>query len=313
MSTPAVVSGACAPAAICTLPALHCQGTALPHPRSRLPSPQVFTLQDLGMQPALLQAFADHAGALPWDPYDVARQRRAMLYRHHSILRPQARERLAQWDGSEADPAWPALLDLLPSMLRAALLRVAPHRRRALRKYLMQRVTTASWIAQALDDPHFEQPATGGRAPRRTFALLPAALACHPDMLRLLAGVAETVYQRCGAQRLAVSAHQMLTVAAAHGTAQPAPEGIHQDGADYIVSALVLRRRNVGGGVSRVYRGRGGRLLLSRTLEEGQGLFQPDAGSPLWHEVTAIHSEDDAPGERMILGLDVNVLADGAP
>ncbi|KAF1013190.1 MAG: hypothetical protein GAK31_03339 [Stenotrophomonas maltophilia] len=131
-------------------------------------------------------------------------------------------------------------------------------------------------------------------------------------MLRLLADVAETVHRRCGAQRLAVSVHQMLTVASAHGVAEPAPKGIHQDGADYIVSALVLRRHGVGGGISRVYHDHGGRLLLSHTLLEGQGLFQPDAGSSLWHEVTAIHAHGESGGERMILGLDVNVLPAGA-
>ena len=33
-----------------------------------------------------------------------------------------------------------------------------------------------------------------------------------------------------------------------HQNATNAPEGIHQDGADYIVSALVLERKNIKGG-----------------------------------------------------------------
>ncbi|KAF1013189.1 MAG: hypothetical protein GAK31_03338 [Stenotrophomonas maltophilia] len=156
MSLPAVAPDACASVDTPTLPALHYQGRPLPRPQQRGPWPQVFNLHDLAVQPALLDALCAHAAALPWDHYDVARRRRAMLQRHHSILQAPVRTLLAQWDGSEADAAWPALLELLPSMLRAALQRVAPHRRRALSKYTLQRVAPACWSVQALDDPHFE-------------------------------------------------------------------------------------------------------------------------------------------------------------
>lgn len=295
-----------------TLLAQRCIGQPLPPPRQRGPRPQLFTLDQLGLSSCLLDTLAAHADALCWDTYDVGQRRRRVLKRHYGILQAPVRTLLDRWDGSEQDAAWPLLLDALPSMLRAAVLRVAPHRRRALRKYVLDRVAPACWNVQPLDDPNFEQPASGDRAPRRTFALLPAALACDADLLRLLAGIAETVHQRCDATRLAVSLHQMLTLARPYCMAEPAPEGVHQDGADYIVSALVIRRRNIGGGNSRVYHGHGGRLLLSHTLAEGQGLFQPDEGSPLWHEVTAIHADSEAGGERMILGLDIHVLPAGA-
>ncbi|MEC4339304.1 2OG-Fe dioxygenase family protein [Stenotrophomonas pavanii] len=295
-----------------TLHAQRCLGQPLPPLRQRGPWPQLFKLDQLGLSSRLLDTLATHTDALCWDTYDVAQRRRRLIKRHHGILQAPVRTLLDRWDGSEQDAAWLPLLDALPSMLRAAVLRVVPHRRRALRKYGLDRVAPACWNIQPLDDPHFEQPASGDRAPRRTFALLPAELVCDADLLRLLAGIAETVHQRCGATRLAVSLHQMLTLARPHCTAEPAPEGVHQDGADYIVSALVIRRHNVCGGNSRVYLGRGGRLLLSHTLAEGQGLFQPDARSPLWHEVTAIHADSDAGGERMILGLDIHVLPAGA-
>lgn len=293
---------------------VQCTARALPHPRSRAAVPQVFRMEQLGMHSSFLDAVAARADELPWDHYDVARRRRQTLQRYRSILTPVQCELLDACDGASAEEKWPLLLASLRRVLRDALLRVQPHRRRALRKYLLTRRSSAGWQLQPLADTSFEQPATAGRAPRRVFAPLAMALTYHPDMLRLISGVAETIHERCGASQLQMAVHQMMTVASTRGAAEPAPEGLHQDGADYIVSALVVRRRDIRGGLSRVRRGTTGPVLLEYELGEGEGLFQPDTGSSLWHEVSAIHAEPPhSEGYRMILGIDARVLATPAP
>lgn len=288
---------------------VHCLGMPLPRATGQRARPRLFRIEQLGLGTDFLTLLASHAEALPWDTWDVARRRRQRLERYYSILDSGQRAALEHCHGDADDPSWTALLDTLPSLLREALLRITPHRRRALRKYTLRRHGHQCWQLQPLADTRFEQPAVAGRTPVRVFAPMAGALTHHPDLLRFLSGIAETIYQRCGATALAMDVHQMLTVADSDQAAEPAPEGLHQDGADYIVSALVVRRRGVRGGVSRVQRGTVGPVLLEHELQEGEGIFQPDAGSPLWHEVTPLHAAvPGETGQRLILGIDAHVL-----
>lgn len=288
---------------------VHCLGMPLPRATEQRARPRVFRIEQLGLTADFLTLLASHADALPWDTWDVARRRRQRLERYRSVLDSQQRAALEQCHGDADDPSWTALLDSLPSLLREGLLRIGPHRRRSLRKYTLHRHGHQCWQLQPLADTRFEQPAVAGRTPVRVFAPMATALTYHPDMLRFLSGIAETIHLRCGATAVAMAVHQMLTVADGAQPAEPAPEGLHQDGADYIVSALVVRRRGVLGGVSRVQRGSVGPVLLERELQEGEGIFQPDAGSPLWHEVTPLRAAVPGQvGERLILGIDASVL-----
>jgi hypothetical protein len=290
---------------------VHCLGLALPRMPQRRCAPRLFRMEQLGLPPAFLDVLAAQADSLPWDTWDVARRRRQMLERYRSILDSGQRSLLDACGGDATDPSWAGLLAALPCVLREALLRIRPHRRRSLRKYRLLRQATRCWQLQPLADTRFEQPAVAGRTAVRHFAAIPTALTYHPDMLRFVAGIAETIHAQCGATALEMAVHQMLTLADGDNAADPAPEGLHQDGADYIVSALVVRRRGIQGGLSRVRRGSAGAVLLEHELQEGEGIFQPDAGSPLWHEVSPIRvTAAGHPGQRMILGIDAHVLAD---
>ena len=84
-----------------------------------------------------------------------------------------------------------------------------------------------------------------------------------------------------------------------------APEGIHQDGADYIVSAFIINRSNIVGGNSTIYNNKQN-LLLSHTLKNEQGIFQND--KDLYHNVSPIQSKSDYLGFRDIIGLDIKFL-----
>lgn len=72
-----------------------------------------------------------------------------------------------------------------------------------------------------------------------------------------------------------------------------------------------IERDGVVGGESVVYGPDKRTEYLRHTLHEGQGIFQADAGSPLWHWATPVHVSDAAEartGVRNIVGFDVHVL-----
>ena len=98
-------------------------------------------------------------------------------------------------------------------------------------------------------------------------------------------------------------------------------EGAHEDGADFIVSALVVNRINVNGGESQILEmladGKK-EIVFKRTLAPGEFVFQADTGeeliygNDLWHHVTPFHIADESKGEawRDIIGFDLIVSKD---
>lgn len=57
------------------------------------------------------------------------------------------------------------------------------------------------------------------------------------------------------------------------------PEGIHQDGMDFIVSALVIERKNIKGSISKIYLNDKKNPLISYEMPEAYGIFQSDKGT----------------------------------
>jgi hypothetical protein len=111
-----------------------------------------------------------------------------------------------------------------------------------------------------------------------------------------------------------VTLHQMLTYADSPDGREPAPEGTHQDGSPFIVSALVIERQNVVGGVSRVYYNKNDGLALEYELPPGYGILQSDTHNEYWHQVTAVYPLDPAQiAYRSILGLDIDFVDRGRP
>ena len=99
------------------------------------------------------------------------------------------------------------------------------------------------------------------------------------------------------------------------------PEGIHQDGMDFLVPALVIERENIQGGKNLIYDVRGVPLREDGSpnfkehipskeivLLPGHGLLHRDRGSPLWHKVTPIELQDHSiEGHRSIIGIDFQI------
>ncbi len=114
-----------------------------------------------------------------------------------------------------------------------------------------------------------------------------------------------------GIDKLNMVVHHTLTYSYSDYSSTNAPEGIHEDGMDYIVSALVIERKNIIGGKSVIYGKNATTSLLEVTLKDGQGIFHPDKGSDLWHTVTPCtldESNRHTYGYRSTIGIDINIL-----
>lgn len=276
---------------------------------------RVFTLEQLGIDRArFLAELAPSFYPLPWDTYDVRREQVRRLFAAFPSEHPRLQQFLVSyWTGTETLTAIEDLLVRLPTEERTALESVAPYRRRAMARFRLERMG-AHWQQERLpDEPGFAQGKLDSgdlRALPRLFAPMEPSVAENVGFVRLREGVAELVAEaRPDARVLTVTVHQMSVVCRPGQAATNSPEGIHQDGSDYIVSALVVERTGVTGGTSRIFGPDQKTILLEHTLQPGEGLFQADVGSPLWHDVTPVRRSESAQssGIRSVLGFDIRL------
>ncbi|MBW5811466.1 2OG-Fe dioxygenase family protein [Yersinia kristensenii] len=112
-------------------------------------------------------------------------------------------------------------------------------------------------------------------------------------------------------KKIEVTCHQVsLIIDSSIHSVSNSPEGLHQDGSNYIVSALVIDKYNIEGGESKLYCTEKDEFIKSHTLEPGEGLFHIDKGSTIWHQVTPIKLKKPSMeiGYRNILGFDFNYI-----
>lgn len=166
----------------------------------------------------------------------------------------------------------------------------------------------------------FQQEVTDFRVWKRVFAQTPKEVVEHPLFYELLTKFALMVKEiHPNIKQVKFTAHFMRTIAQKAIPGENSPEGIHEDGAQYIVSALVINRQNVKGGESRIYEKPNSKtesLIYQKTLAPGAFIFQADTGeekifgNDLWHNVSPIEPIDDNKlGIRDIIGLDIDVVA----
>lgn len=149
------------------------------------------------------------------------------------------------------------------------------------------------------------------RKASRKFKELPDSLFDN-NLRAILIGVANmTKDARPSIRKLNISVHNTVVYCHPQQVTTNSPEGIHQDGVDFIISALVIERSNISGGQSIVYGRDKKTKLLQVELQAGQAIFQADAGTELWHEVTPITAIDKSKiGFRSTVGFDVTPLLD---
>jgi hypothetical protein len=150
--------------------------------------------------------------------------------------------------------------------------------------------------------PEDENPYAGGIT--RDFApLLPDTM--HNPFLHALVRATFACLPIAGDRQDAtweVRIHQIRIVASAEEPGQPAPEGIHQDGTDFLTLHLV-RRHNIVGGVSTIY-DLDRKPIQRYTMRESlDSLILEDPR--IMHGVTPVHSADGRTlGTRDLMGVD---------
>lgn len=281
---------------------------------------RLFHLDALGVSfDALRRRVAPSFAELPWDEYDARRERIAFL--KHRF--PEHGRRLDDVLGMYfADAgALDGLRDLIASLGdddRERFERIRPYRRRAMASFNVLRAGAdpLAWeINREPDAPFAQQPdrERDYRSFERRFAPSPRQVTEAPEYLAMIATIAGMVDSVRGRslRAMRIICHQMGLVARPELAVSNTPEGIHQDGSDYIVSALVVERHHIDGGESIVYGPDRRSEYLRHTLQEGEAIFQADAGSPLWHCATPVSPTDRGVGHdavRNILGYDVHVV-----
>ncbi len=120
-------------------------------------------------------------------------------------------------------------------------------------------------------------------------------------------------------RKVQITSHFMRTISHKKIKGENSPEGTHEDGAQYIMSALVVNRQNIKGAESQIYEkttSGNKELIYKKALEPGEFIFQADTGeeltfgNDLWHYVTPIEPDNiAAPGIRDIIGFDMDIIA----
>jgi hypothetical protein len=179
-------------------------------------------------------------------------------------------------------------------------------------KFRRRRYGRYSWspaedvLASLPNEPYFqpedENPYAGGVV--RDFAPLLPGTVDNPFLHALVRATFACLPLTDGKQgkRWEVRVHQIRIVASPDKPGLPTPEGIHQDGTDFLTLHLV-RRQNIAEGESTIY-DLDRQPIRHYTLREPlDSLVLEDPR--IMHGVTPVHSADGrSPGFRDMLGLD---------
>jgi hypothetical protein len=275
---------------------------------------RLFTVSGLGLDHCeFIATLGPSFQTLPWDMYDVRKWQVDQLERRASRpLSFNVREQLRDYYlfGNERIDVLVQLADTLGVGSVEMLLAKMPCRRRAISSYRFAHESAALTLEGPIEVSRFKQDSVRDyrRWPREFAPMEMTPETCHP-LGNLLFTFGQLVRDLSGHTRsIRLTLHQVSTVATAAESGTNSPEGIHQDGADYIVSALVVSRYNVTGGESRLYPAGKDLPYFATILQPGQGLFHADMNSGIWHDATPITVTDigaSAIGTRNTLGIDI--------
>ena len=154
------------------------------------------------------------------------------------------------------------------------------------------------------DAPHYqdlEYNRLNGGVDRR-FGAISESMA-ESESFHVLATYARGLFSELApdAERWLVEAHQFRIEARAGELGQPTPEGVHRDGVDYVLVALI-RRQNIESGTTTIH-DEEQRRLGAFTLTDPLDLALLD-DHRVWHGVTAVEPRDPSePAWRDVLVL----------
>ena len=143
--------------------------------------------------------------------------------------------------------------------------------------------------------PHVQtldyNPMNGGI--ERWFEPIDASVRTDPQWLQLLTNLGSLFAALRATPRWFIEAHQ-FRIDTAEGIGRPTPEGAHRDGVDF-VAVILIERRDVRGGETRVFQARGNAGIRFTMAEPWTALLLDD--EQVIHETTPIQPEG-TPGVR---------------
>ena len=173
--------------------------------------------------------------------------------------------------------------------------------------YRFRRYSVFNWLSNSdlallPHEPHYQSTyrnnMNGGI--HREFEAFKDATIQNPLLAKIIGFVAKQISFNAEKQ-WRIQAHQFRIVANADEAGLPTPEGIHRDGADFILIMLV-QRKNIRGGVSHIYDDKK-RLVFGGIIENtGDAVLVDDR--KVWHGVSEVYPIDnDEPAYRDVLVL----------
>jgi len=172
---------------------------------------------------------------------------------------------------------------------------------------------------RATDKDVFEQAVSDGRRLPRQFERVQDDVLAHEWMITFITQAGALAHlqecqkndiclHRSPVKKITVDLHQIRQICYPERAAHNSPEGIHRDGADYIVSAFVVNRVNIVGGETIIYN-EDYDEVFHETLERGEGMFHEDRDQ--LHYVEPIGSKGNAlgigVGFRDLFGIDITL------
>jgi hypothetical protein len=193
--------------------------------------------------------------------------------------------------------AWDRFWDALP--VDAHLRDGGRYRRRLHGSFMVDGAQLSSVAPRAHWQPVEYNALHGGI--ERWFEPLPERLVSDACWARLLAGLGRCASALRGVQPWFVEAHTFRIETGSEGIGRPTPEGAHRDGVD-MVAVILVARRNVKGGETRVFDARGPHGLRFTLTEPWSVLLLDD--ERVIHETTPIQPQDASrPAQRDTLVL----------
>ena len=153
----------------------------------------------------------------------------------------------------------------------------------------------------------FKQNVNDDRKEERIFDLLENPY--DPFVIQYITYVTKLLTLVKPIKNINIDVHQVRQITYPDIDSHNSKEGIHQDGADYVVPALVLNRFNIRGGISSVYDNK--KKEIHRSILYNNDFMLID-DKELYHYVTPIkYYESDGfeeYGYRDLLGLDIEII-----
>ncbi|MEN9502235.1 MAG: hypothetical protein RI964_1520 [Pseudomonadota bacterium] len=160
--------------------------------------------------------------------------------------------------------------------------------------YRYRRYSVFHWQHHQLNvlphEPHYQSSHYNhvhGGFNRHFRAWLPTTL--HNPVLSSIVRWATQQFSRSSHELWRIQAHQFRIVARPNQLGKPTPEGVHKDGAEYIL-IMMMDRQNIRGGISRIYNNAMQPLVEGTLQAEGDLVIVNDQA--VYHGVTEIAPED---------------------